>query len=33
MKSRFIEITNKNIKVYDADTTIKELVVLNRFQN
>ena len=26
MKSRFIEITNKSIKVYDADTTLKELV-------
>lgn len=27
MKYRFIEITNKQIKVYDADTTPKELVV------
>lgn len=26
MKSRFIEVTNKSIKVYDADTTVKELV-------
>ena len=25
MKSRFIEITNKSIKIYDADTTIKEM--------
>ena len=25
MKGRFIEITNKSIKIYDADTTIKEM--------
>ena len=25
MKGRFIEITNKTIKVYDADTNIKEM--------
>jgi len=27
MKSRFIEITNKSIKVYDAETTLKELAM------
>jgi hypothetical protein len=26
MKERFIELTNKEIKIYDADTTLKELV-------
>lgn len=26
MKQRFVEITNKQIKVYDADTTLKELI-------
>ena len=27
MKQRFIEITSKQIKVYDAQTTLKEMVV------
>ena len=26
MTERFIELTNKEIKIYDADTTIRELV-------
>lgn len=26
MKARFIEITNKSIKIYDAQITIKELI-------
>ena len=26
MKQRFVEITNKQIKVYDADTSLKELM-------
>ena len=27
MKQRFIEITSKQIKVYDAQTTLKEMVI------
>lgn len=27
MKSRFIGVTNKSIKVYDAETTLKELAM------
>ena len=27
MKQRFVEITNKQIKIYDAETSFKELVI------